>query len=92
MSKEQPYEIHVTHVDGGIDLTVHATDGMKIDLIDAIVEQGSEVTLHLRDYDVPREGSRVMTDGRLVKVAGRRYDGAGKLWLLDEDTRVWVIA
>lgn len=92
MSKEQPYEIHVTPVDGGVDITITATDGMKIDLIDALAEQSTEVTLHLRDYEVPRLGTSVMADKKMVIVSGRRYDKSGRLWVLDEDTKVWVMA
>lgn len=89
MSGDVPCAIEVTRVDGGVDITVTAEDGHLVDAIGQSVEQGGSITLHVRDYDVPRDGSRVMAGGRLVKVCDRRYGQGGRLWLLDEDTRVW---
>ena len=85
-----PFKIEVTPVKGGVDIKVIADEGMKVDAIDQRTEQGDSITLHVRDYDVPRKGSCVMVGGRLVKVAERRYNEAsGQLWVFDEDTHVW---
>ena len=85
-----PFRIEVTHVDDGVDIKITADDGMLVDAIDQQVEQGDSITLHVRGSMVPRKGSRVMAEGRLVKVAERRYnEESGRMWLLDEDTHVW---
>jgi hypothetical protein len=90
MSKELPFKITVENVNGGVNVTIEATDGMKIDLIDQTTQQTDRITLHIRDFEVPRIGSRVkVSDGTMVKVLSLRYDGDGHLWVLDEDTRVW---
>ena len=91
MSKEMPYRIIADNVNGGVNLTIEATDGMKIDLIDQSASgQTDRITIHIRDFAVPRIGSTVMVpDGNSVKVLALRYDDVGDLWVLDEDTRVW---
>ena len=91
MSKEMPYRLIAESVKSGVNLTIEATDGMKIDLIDQVANnQTDRITLHIRDYKVPRIGSRIMVpDGNSVKVLALRYDESGELWVLDEDTRVW---
>lgn len=39
----------------------------------------------------PRRGQRITVDGRVVKVHAVRHDHAGRIEVLDEDTREWVI-
>ena len=69
--------------DGGFDLVVSAKGG-------AATEGGERtVTLRFREDHGPRVGERVMVRHRLVKVAGRRYDQAGRLQIMDEDTGTW---
>lgn len=69
--------------DGGFDVIVGAKGDAKTEAGD------STVTIHFRDDHGPRIGERVMVGKRLAKVADRRYDQAGRLQLLDEDTRIW---
>lgn len=70
--------------EGGFDVVV-GTKGR------ATAEGGERtVVVHFREDHGPRVGERVMVGHRLVKVADRRYDQAGRLHLLDEDTHAWV--
>lgn len=79
-----PYALFTTIPrDGGFDLVVSAKGN-------ATTEGGERtVTLHFREDHGPRIGERVMVNHRLVKVADRRYDQAGRLQLLDEDLGTW---
>ena len=91
MSKEMPYGLIVENVDDGVNITIEATDGMLIDLIDQPTNrQTDRITLHIRNTVIPRVGSCVtVSDGSNIRVAGFRYSDNNNLWILDEDTRVW---
>ena len=82
-----PYEIHMRHTAGGVDLTITADDGFWMDVEPSY---GHEVKLHLRETRPPRIGQRVVVShGRVIKVGGVRYDASGNRWLFDEDMGVW---
>lgn len=69
--------------DGGFDVVVSSNGG-------ATTEDGQRtVTVRFREDHGPRVGERVMLRGRLVKVADKRWDQAGRLQVFDEDLRVW---
>ena len=72
-----------TPVQGGCDITVEALHGMTFENGD------TSLTLRLRRNHGPRVGERVMVGRTLVKVLEKRYDQAGNLMLLDEDTKAW---
>lgn len=91
MSKEMPYKLIVENVNGGVNITIEATDGMLIDIIDQPTNrQTDRITLHIRDTVIPRKGSCVtVSDGSNIKVSEFRYSDNNSLWILDDDTRVW---
>lgn len=70
---------------GGIDVIIESRNGMTFS--DGLVEK----TLRLRDDHGPRIGSTVRLGRTTIKVAQRRHDEAGRLWLMDEDTRAWRV-
>lgn len=70
-------------VPGGVDVLVESRNGMTFP--DGLVE----ATLRLRDDHGPRIGSTVRVGRTTITVAQRRHDEAGRLWLMDEDTRAW---
>lgn len=80
--------IEVVTVDGGADVRVTARDGMVV--MPEIDADGRCATVRLRREVGPREGRRVKVAGRLIEVARRRFDEAGRLWLQDADTKAWL--
>ena len=70
----------------GARVTVECLHGMRF----ADGETKKELVM-VRARREPRVGQRVRIDGRMIKVARKRRDHAGRLELLDEDTRQWVI-
>ncbi len=70
-------------VPGGVDVLVESRSGMTFP--NGMVE----TTLRLRDDHGPRLGSTVRVGRTTIKVGQRRHDEAGRLWLMDEDTRAW---
>ncbi len=70
-------------VPGGIDIVIESRNGMKFS--DGLVEK----VLRLRSDHGPRIGATVRVGRTTIRVADRRHDEAGRLWLMDEDTRAW---
>lgn len=68
----------------GFDVVVGSVRGLKTENGD------STVTIRFREDHGPRIGERVMVNGRLVKIADKRWDQAGALHVMDEDTRAWL--
>lgn len=57
---------------------------------DLVLEDGtSETTLFASAKKEPKLGDAVTCGNRLVRIADRRRDQNGALWLMDEDTRTW---
>ena len=70
--------------EGGFDLVVSSNSR-------ATTEDGNKsVTVRFREDHGPRIGERVMMAGRLVKVAEKRFDSAGRIMVMDEDTHAWM--
>lgn len=70
---------------GGADVRIEALRGIRF-------EDGStEQVIRLRADHGPRVGERVMVRGQLIKVRDRYYDHAGRLVLVDEDTKGTII-
>ena len=69
----------------GAEVIVECKDGFRF------TDGETSKTLSLvRKKREPRPGQRVMVDGRLVKVLRTKRD-QGRLLLLDEDTKGWVV-
>ena len=70
--------------EGGFDVVV-SSNGKE-------TTEGGErsATIRFREDHGPRIGERVMVNGRLVKVADKRWDQSGALHVMDEDTRAWT--
>lgn len=69
---------------GGADVLIETRHGLMFD--DGTTERVERIRKDLG----PRIGERSMVCGMLVKVADKRYDDSGSLWVMDEDTRAWL--
>ncbi len=77
-----------TPVDGGAELRIFGRAGQHV--VDAEIDEGGAVVLHLRNHPIPRKGQQVrVASGRVVTVAEIRWDARGHLQILDEDLHTW---
>ena len=81
------FEVIETVVDGGLDIDIVPAEGVHV----AYVGKADDVvSVKLREVKLPSIGQRVKVNGRLVKVARRKFDDDGHSFLLDEGTGEWL--
>lgn len=81
------YEVEHREVAGGADVFIRAKAGHVL----LVEDTGGTVTVRVRRTEGPRLGERIIVHNMLVKVADRRYDEQGRLWVMDEDTGAWMV-
>lgn len=80
-------QLETSPVAGGADIRISARGDYFITKeIDA---NANEVVIHLRRDAGPRIGEGLMVGKRYVLVADRRFDGHGRLQVMDADSGGW---
>lgn len=80
MDINELFDFTIEEVDGGYDVNLKTKD-----MVMAVDGDFENLTIRMRNVELPKVGSRKMIDGKLTKVSKIEVDGDAKFSVIDEN-------